>query len=333
MCKHTEQTQHSQRMSKEYETGLVSVIIPTYNRADLVCEAIQSVLDQTYQNFEIIVVDDGSTDNTRKALQPYMDRIQYIYQENSGHGAARNTAIRASRGQWIAFLDSDDVWLPDKLSRQMEILNRSRAKVCFTNIIWNCEEPRRSSRDELLCKENNSDEQVFDEPFDLLLFTSVHKNLPAVVVERALLVRVGCFDERIKRHVDVRLCFRLAFETPFAYVSEPLVVVDRRPGLERVSTNRSFDFIKAACCGNAITRSEAYLQSGGKSKRIVKALRHQLGHYISKMAQFSCLENNNYDARRFALDGLYFGGGWRTYRRCIAVLICPWLVRQLCKNG
>lgn len=313
-------------------SSLVSVIIPTYNRAKYVRHAIDSVLGQTYPNYEIIVVDDGSTDNTREALKPYVNRIKYIYQEHSGHSAARNTAIHASRGQWIAFLDSDDTWLPAKLSRQMEILNHSRAKVCFTNIIWNSEDREKSSENQLPCKKNNSGEQVFDEPFDLLLFESVHKVLVTLVVERDLLFRVGCFDERLNRHVDVRLCFRLAFEAPFAYVNQPLAVIDRRPGLQRVSTNCSFDFLKAAYCGNAITRSEAYLKSGGKSKRIVKALRHQLGHYISKMALCACAKNNNHASRRFALDGLYFGGGWRTYRRCIGVLICPWLVRWLRKS-
>jgi len=319
-------------LNGERGSPLVSVIIPTYNRAKYVTHAIDSVLAQTYPSYEIIVVDDGSTDDTRKELAPYMDRIKYIRKEHAGHSAARNTAIRASRGQWIAFLDSDDAWLPAKLSRQMEFLSHCRAKVCFSNIIWNSEEEEKSPRNQLHWKENDSDEQVFYEPFDLLLFESVNKVLVTMVVERDLLLRVGCFDERIHRHVDVRLCFRLAFETPFAYVNQPLAVVDRRPGLQRVSTERNFDFLKAAYCGNAITRSEAYLQSGGKSKRIAKELRHHLGHYISQMALLFCLEKSNYHARRFALDGLYCGGGWRTYRRCIAVLLCPWLVRRVRKN-
>jgi hypothetical protein len=152
--------------------------------------------------------------------------------------------------------------------------------------------------------------------------------LSTAVVERDLLLRVGCFDERLNRHADVRVFYRSAFEAPFAYVDQPLVVFDRRPGLQRVTTNRSFDFIKAAACGDAITSSEIYLLSGGKSKRIVKALQYKLGRRLTKMAVVSCLENNNYDARRFALNGLHFGGGWETYRRCIAVIICPWLVRR-----
>jgi len=87
MCKNTENTQHGQRMSEEYQPGLVSVIIPTYNRAQLITQAIDSVLSQTYRDFEIIVVDDGSTDDTKQVLIPYKDRITYIYQENQGRAA------------------------------------------------------------------------------------------------------------------------------------------------------------------------------------------------------------------------------------------------------
>ena len=102
----------------------VSVIIPTYNRAEYVTHAIDSVLAQTYTDYEIIVVDDGSADNTKDVLLPYMDRIRYIYQENAGLSAARNTGIKAAKGDWIAFLDSDDEWLPGKLAVQMRAVER-----------------------------------------------------------------------------------------------------------------------------------------------------------------------------------------------------------------
>jgi len=101
----------------------VSVIIPTFNRGYIVTEAIESVLSQSYKDFEIIVVDDGSTDNTREVLDPYRDRIRYFYQENKGVAGARNKGIEASRGEFIAFLDSDDIWLPEKLGRQVDYLN------------------------------------------------------------------------------------------------------------------------------------------------------------------------------------------------------------------
>ena len=311
-------------MNKVNRADLLSVIIPTYNRSKLVTRAINSALQQTYSHCEVIVVDDGSTDDTSEKLVSYKDRIKYIYQENSGQAGARNTGIRAATGKWVAFLDSDDTWLPEKVSKQIEILTSSNAKVCYTNIIWN-------SGEENIPSENHKFEgKVFEEPFELLFFRSGHKVLSTLVVDRNLLLKVGCFDERIKYHEDVRLCLRLAFETSFAYIDEPLAVFDRSPGLQRVSVDYNDGF--ASCCGDAITRAEAYFQSVGKSGRIVKELRHQLGHYVSRMALCACDENHKYSARRFALDGLYFGGSWRTYRRCIAVLLFPWLVRKFGRN-
>ena len=104
---------------------LVSVLVPTFNRAHLVPEAIRSVLSQDYAPFEVVVVDDGSTDDTATVInQEFGRRIRYIRQENAGPGAARNTGIRASSGEYIAFQDSDDIWLPGKLRAQVDALNR-----------------------------------------------------------------------------------------------------------------------------------------------------------------------------------------------------------------
>jgi glycosyltransferase involved in cell wall biosynthesis len=103
---------------------LISVIIPTFNYEQFVSAAIDSVLAQTYRDREVIVVDDGSTDSTAKRLAPYGSRIRYIYQSNQGLSAARNAGIRASRGDWIALLDSDDLWHPCKLEIQAAYLAR-----------------------------------------------------------------------------------------------------------------------------------------------------------------------------------------------------------------
>jgi len=99
---------------------LVSVVIPTYN-CPFLSEAIKSALTQTYENIEIIIVDDGSTDKTRETVERYHSKVQYIYQENEGVSSARNNGIRASHGDYIAFLDADDVWLPDKLKEQISV--------------------------------------------------------------------------------------------------------------------------------------------------------------------------------------------------------------------
>src|SRR5690349_3602213 len=101
----------------------VSVIIPTYNRAQFIARAVDSVLEQTYKDFEIIVIDDGSSDNTQEILKAYEGKIRYVYQQNKGISAARNRGIQEAKGEYIAFLDSDDVWKPEKLSVQVAILD------------------------------------------------------------------------------------------------------------------------------------------------------------------------------------------------------------------
>ncbi|HJX30341.1 MAG TPA: glycosyltransferase family 2 protein [Thermodesulfobacteriota bacterium] len=109
----------------------VSVIIPTYNRAHLLSRAIKSALDQTFQDFEIIIVDDASTDDTDKLVASFHDsRIRYIqHEKNHGGGAARNSAIKQAQGDYLAFLDSDDEWLPDKLEKQMKLFNGTSKKI------------------------------------------------------------------------------------------------------------------------------------------------------------------------------------------------------------
>lgn len=118
---------------------LVSVIIPAYNRADSVGAAIQSVIDQKYRPLEVIVIDDGSTDDTRKVVCPFLQEndelsISYYYQSNGGVSAARNTGINKSKGKYISFLDSDDILLPNKIDHQVDILTKNNADICYGRV-------------------------------------------------------------------------------------------------------------------------------------------------------------------------------------------------------
>lgn len=106
--------------------ALVSVIIPTYNSGAFISQAVRSVLDQTYRRYEVIVIDDGSTDGTRDILCEFDAHINYLYQENRGPSAARNAGIKAARGEYISFLDADDIWLPDKLEHQVHFIQQNR---------------------------------------------------------------------------------------------------------------------------------------------------------------------------------------------------------------
>lgn len=104
---------------------LVSVVIPTYNRDKYINETIESVLAQTYPNIEIIVIDDGSTDNTKEVVAQYVPKIQYVWQKNSERGASRNHGLRLAKGEFISFLDSDDLWLPDKIEEDINFFRKN----------------------------------------------------------------------------------------------------------------------------------------------------------------------------------------------------------------
>src|SRR5690349_649039 len=116
-------------------TPTVSVIIPTFNRSSLLIRAIESVTRQTYGDLEIVVVDDGSTDDTRERLAPYLGQIKYVHQQNSGVSAAQNKGVAVATGQWVSILGDDDDWLPTKLECQFDALARcgEECDACFTN--------------------------------------------------------------------------------------------------------------------------------------------------------------------------------------------------------
>lgn len=309
----------------------VSVIIPTYNRSRYVTQAIDSILTQTYKDYEIVVVDDGSTDNTREVLEPYMDKIRYIYQENTGVSAARNLGIREAKGEWIAFLDSDDRWMPRKLERQMRLVNSNGVNVCFTNVIWQSESRARDIN--FHSTETLKNEQIFTEPFDMIFDEALPNVVSTMLIERKLLYRASCFDERFSRGEDNLLVFRLAFQTSFGFIRKPCVIIDRTPKIERLTRDslHSDECLKRYL-SSILILFEAYYFCHNRPKYVVQKLRYLLRDYLSRAAVLHCLGKNAFDARRFALEGMHFGSGWRAFGRCIAVLFCPWLVRRILRS-
>jgi glycosyltransferase involved in cell wall biosynthesis/chromosome segregation ATPase len=185
------------------QTGLVSVIIPAYNGEKYIAQAVESVLNQTYSNYEILVVDDGSTDNTRGVLEPYLDKIQYVYQENQGVAVARNRGIEMSRGEFVAFLDQDDFFLPHKLALQVACFEL-QPTLGMVHSGW-----RRVNA----AGENIADAQPWkDVPtLDLegwVLWKCVL--LSAMMFRREWLERVGGLDPQFKQSDDVDLALRLS---------------------------------------------------------------------------------------------------------------------------
>jgi len=209
----------------------ISVIIPTYNRRHLVGNAVRSVLQQTYRDYEIIVVDDGSTDDTAGALEPYIGRIRYVYQANRGASAAQNKGLELATGKWIAILASDDLWLPTKLESQARVLEELGGDfgACFTN----CEffgngEAVPSAFEQAQLRELRPF-GALEEPLKVILARYPAIYVQSLLVRRSLVEQLNGFDEGLAVAEDTDLLFRLAFHTRFCFVNQTLVRIDRTP--------------------------------------------------------------------------------------------------------
>lgn len=203
----------------------VSIVLPTYNRAVVLDRSIRSVLEQTYTDFELIVVDDDSTDDTEEVVEGYDDpRVRYLEHDyNQGAAAARNTGIGAAYGDFIAFQDSDDEWLPRKLEKQMAVFERSPPEVgvvysAFLEV---------AGRGERRIPGSNPDWMDGDHHRRLLKYNFI--TTQAAVVRRDCFRTVGGFDEHLPRLMDWELWIRLSEPYRFEYIDEPLVRVYRQP--------------------------------------------------------------------------------------------------------
>jgi glycosyltransferase involved in cell wall biosynthesis len=185
----------------------VSVIIPSYKTADLIAACLDSVFAQTYPDFEAIIVNDGSPDtpDLEKVLEPYMDRIVYIKQENKRAAGARNNAIRQARGEFVAFLDSDDTWMPDHLSSQMQLFAEDPSlDLVYSNslLVGNPAQEREFMQ---LCP------SAGQATFDALIEERCQIPISTVVARKRTLVDAGLFDETLLRCDDYDMWVRSAF--------------------------------------------------------------------------------------------------------------------------
>lgn len=193
----------------------VSIVITTYNRAHMLCEAIESAIEQTYSNKEIIVVDDGSTDSTKSILKKYMQEILYIRQENNGRASAKNTGIRASTGRYISFLDSDDIWFPNKLERQISLLHNTPEIGLVYGYVKVIDKNGKeiSQKTKELCKLFKK-QSVIGETYERFalqcrFFTST------ITVRKTIIKEIGLYDENIPTNEDLDLYLRLVLKVKY----------------------------------------------------------------------------------------------------------------------
>ena len=192
----------------------ISVIIPTYNRAHILPRALDSVLAQTQLPIEIIVVNDGSTDGTKSVLSNYSG-LKIIDQQHSGVSAARNIGLEHTNGEWIAFLDSDDEWLPEKLEQQWAAICNDDKLICHTEEIW----IRNGQRVNPMKKHQKFGGMIYERCLPLCVISP-----SSVMIHKSIFEVVGVFDESLEVCEDYDLWLRICAKYPTLFIDEPLIV-------------------------------------------------------------------------------------------------------------
>jgi glycosyltransferase involved in cell wall biosynthesis len=268
---------------------VVSVIIPTYNRSALLAEAIESALAQTWKDLEIIVVDDGSTDDTQEVLAPYCGRIKYIYQPNSGvPSCPRNAGIRNATGEYIAILDSDDVMFPRKLEMQVALFEK------HTDVGMVCSDFSKSADGRIVCesfissghsrfmklpkKQVGPNQYILNRGVCDCLALDNFIGTSSVVARRDVFESVGLFDEspEIRSVEDIDMWFRIAERFPFGYIDLPLHMYRLHQG--------NISSMKESVIRARIIARERFFRSGAISSKTRRQLTRRLGRMYRALA-------------------------------------------------
>jgi len=238
-------------MPSECGKPLVSVVIATFNCAEFVGDAIESVLRQTYRPIEVIVVDDGSTDNTREEVAGFGSRVRYVHQENKGQAAARNLGVQVAAGEFIALQDADDISSPDRIRTQMDFLARHAQVAVAGSDAWVTDVRRRPLRlfsqapevrqalKEASCRCIRCEQgAIFPRGKTILpLLRRLFLNGPGMLIAKEVFSRVGGYDQRLRNREDYDLVLRIAMGHDIGYIDQPLYFLLR--GRDDHVTNNS----------------------------------------------------------------------------------------------
>jgi glycosyltransferase involved in cell wall biosynthesis len=192
---------------------LISIITPIYNGQEFLKETIETVLNQSYSNWELLLIDDGSTDNSKAICKTYTDkdnRIKYYYKSNGGQASARNLGIKKAKGEWIALLDADDLWHNTKLEKQIEILDKnSEATLCFTNTL-----AFQNTINNELYNFDNKAFGLLNKDFFLNVFVSSYVSNSSLVIKKNVIVKSGLYNESeiVRGSEDWELLLRLLYQ-------------------------------------------------------------------------------------------------------------------------
>jgi glycosyltransferase involved in cell wall biosynthesis len=241
--------------SSPKSSPLVSVIVPAYNRAGIIGDTIENILGQTYKNIELVVIDDGSTDDTVRILETYGSRIKWATQKNAGPAAARNHGIRLSTGEIVAFQDSDDAWHPSKIERQVSLLERGGDEVVCCLCNCTVQLPGIVVRSfENAPVDPPINEGLWLNPAEVLATRFMLFN-QAVAVRRRFLEKIGGFDESFRLMEDMDLALKLSLQGPWAFIRDPLATRQ-----DKIARTLGHEATPEICATNDVRIREKILQ-------------------------------------------------------------------------
>jgi glycosyltransferase involved in cell wall biosynthesis len=311
----------------------ISIIIPSYNCGQYIGEAINSILTQTYKDLEVIVVDDGSEDNTKEALFTYIEKklIRYIFQENRGPGAARNTGIKVAKGQYITFLDADDVLLPESIEKRCNFLDKHPNVFLVFGDYYKIE---KSGKDHntpqlkkecflqnfrILMKRKEENEYIFEHfcPDVIERNLSVPLMSGSMMIKREAINKCGYFNERIKYGEGTHFCLKVANEFPVGYLDIPTWIYNNhRSNLSKNDLNKreSYSIERWVSLLEELTLKNSLKV---KLKQKISKQCFDLGHLYYKQNSFSAAKD------RFLKSIAYNGLCWRSYLYLFCLYVIP----------
>jgi glycosyltransferase involved in cell wall biosynthesis len=318
----------------------ISVVIPTYNRAEKVCDAIESVLSQTFSDLEVIVVDDGSSDNTGQILnETFGNRIRYFQQANQGASVARNKGIAEAQGIWIAFLDSDDLWENNKLEWQLKAFERfgPRCGGCYTDVrFFNHSETRTMFH---LAEDSYQHEDAMGINTDVLRLlvrpggAGMVVCLSSFMARRDAIMKTGKFDPTLLYSQDSEFLFRLALLTGFCYVNLPLVGFDRSPSeIRHAGVQSEWNKVEFWLRDSQLRLEGLLRLTEHRPAKIRDLVRRQLGSIHSGWVNYY-LENGQYgDARVAASKAVQMGLTFNVAVKWLLTWISPELALRIARH-
>jgi glycosyltransferase involved in cell wall biosynthesis len=303
----------------------VSVVIPAYNVAPYIGETLNSVFAQTFTDFEVIVVDDGSPDGEelKRTLDPYVERVRYVRQENRGAGAARNRGVREARGEFIAFLDSDDLWMPEYLGEQVRFLRADGYDLAYADALLFGDSPIAGKT------YMQTSPSVGPVTFLSLVRNDCNIITSGVVVRRSVLIKVGLFNESLRNGQDFELWTRLARNgARLGYQRKVLLRYRCRKGslsgdmMNRLNRElRVYSYI-----------ADNYDLTDAERAELTCAMKRQRGAVDLATGKLNLL-GGQFDEARSSFEKAHdVLGGWKLRAAVLMLRISPRLFRRLARN-